>query len=75
MEVNATISTLLKKAFNKSTLFGVGVEVETKIMVSEGESKGALPMANKLPIYTELDDDDGEFSEASSGGGRGFFTW
>ncbi|CAI9101854.1 OLC1v1039276C1 [Oldenlandia corymbosa var. corymbosa] len=59
-EVNAAIANLSKKP-SKTSLYGEGIAVETK---EEGEKKRGRP--RKVPIYTELDDDDGEFSEASS---------
>ncbi|CDP08793.1 unnamed protein product [Coffea canephora] len=64
-EVNATIANLSKKP-SKSTLFGGSIGGEASDMASEGEKKRGRPKAKKLPIYTELDDDNGDFSEASS---------
>ncbi|KAL3536805.1 hypothetical protein ACH5RR_000171 [Cinchona calisaya] len=64
-EVNATISNLSKK-LSKSTLFGGSIGVEASEMASEGEKKRGRPKAKKFPVYTELDDDNEEFSEASS---------
>ncbi|KAL3517180.1 hypothetical protein ACH5RR_024082 [Cinchona calisaya] len=64
-EVNITIANLSKKP-SKNTLFGGSMGVEASEMASEGEKKRGRPKAKKFPIYTELDDDNGEFSEASS---------
>lgn len=60
-EVNATIANLSKKP-SKNGLYGGNItEVASETEKRRGRPKG------KTPIYTELDDDDnGEFSEASS---------
>ncbi|CAK9156757.1 unnamed protein product [Ilex paraguariensis] len=64
-EVNATVANLSKKP-SKKTLIGGGIGVESSEMASETEKKRGRPKGKKLPIYTELDDENGEFSEASS---------
>lgn len=66
-EVNATIANLSKKP-NKTSLYGGVAPVEE---ASETERRRRRPKG-KTPIYTELDDDNGEFSEASSDDRNGY---
>ncbi|KAJ8573177.1 hypothetical protein K7X08_009688 [Anisodus acutangulus] len=63
-EVNTAIATLAKKP-SKNVLFGTGVGVDSSGLAPESEKKRGRPK-KKVPIYTELDDDNGEFSEESS---------
>ncbi|KAK4339294.1 hypothetical protein RND71_040756 [Anisodus tanguticus] len=63
-EVNTAIATLAKKS-SKNVLFSTGVGVDSSGLAPESEKKRGRPKKN-VPIYTELDDDNGEFSEASS---------
>lgn len=60
-EVNATIAKLSKKP-SRNGLYG---GVEPVEVLSESERRRVRPKG-KTPIYTELDDENGEFSEASS---------
>ncbi|KAH6779898.1 transcription regulatory protein SNF2 [Perilla frutescens var. hirtella] len=64
-EVNDTIANLSKKP-SKNGLYGGSVEV-----ASETERRRVRPKG-KTPIYTELDDENGEFSEASSNDRNGY---
>ncbi|KAF8379544.1 hypothetical protein HHK36_028984 [Tetracentron sinense] len=73
-EVNATIASLSKKPSKKTLLAGnIGMESSeivsdlspTKTERKRGRPKGSLS-GKKFPNYTELDDENGEFSEASS---------
>ncbi|XP_042049647.1 ATP-dependent helicase BRM-like [Salvia splendens] len=62
-EVNTTIANLSKKPSKNALYGGMRPPVEVASEISErrrGRPKG------KTPIYTELDDENGEFSEASS---------
>ncbi|XP_073307969.1 ATP-dependent helicase BRM-like isoform X1 [Primulina huaijiensis] len=63
-EVNTTISNLSKKS-SKNVFYGGGVGLESSDIVHETERKRGRPK-RKVPIYTELDDEEEEFSEASS---------
>ncbi|KAL3622142.1 hypothetical protein CASFOL_033553 [Castilleja foliolosa] len=60
-EVNMTISNLSKKP-SKSSLYAGNIVADS---AEPGKRRRGRPKG-KVPIYTELDDDNGEFSEASS---------
>ncbi|PIA49288.1 hypothetical protein AQUCO_01300264v1 [Aquilegia coerulea] len=70
-EVNATITKLSKKPSKKPLVGDIGVESTemvsdlstTKSERKRGRSKGS---GGKSPKYTELDEENGEFSDASS---------
>ncbi|KAF8413195.1 hypothetical protein HHK36_001171 [Tetracentron sinense] len=73
-EVNATIASLSKKPLKK-TLLASNIGVESSEIVSDlsptkTERKRSRPKGSlndeKISIYRELDDENGEFSEASS---------
>lgn len=60
-EVNATIAKLSKKT-SKNILGAESSEMASDL----SPKKRGRPKGKKFPIYTEVDDEDGEFSEASS---------
>ncbi|KAK7295103.1 hypothetical protein RJT34_18007 [Clitoria ternatea] len=62
-EVNATIAALSKRP-SKKTLLGGSICVESNEAGSE--RRRGRPKAKKHPNYKELEDENGEFSEASS---------
>lgn len=64
-DVNVAVANLSKKP-SKNSLFGGGIGVEASV-ASETEKRRGRPKGKKFPVYTELDDDNDEFSEASSG--------
>ncbi|CAL2241805.1 unnamed protein product [Prunus armeniaca] len=68
-EVNAVIASLSKRP-SKNTLLGGNIGLETSEMGSDSspktERKRGRPKGKKHPSYKELDDDNGEYSEASS---------
>ncbi|GFY92520.1 transcription regulatory protein SNF2 [Actinidia rufa] len=65
-EVNATVASLSKKP-SKNTLLGGGIGMESSEMNPDlTEKRRGRPKGRKFPNYRELDDDNGEFSEASS---------
>lgn len=70
-DVNMAIANLAKKP-SKNVLFSSGVGVDSSGLAPESEKKRGRPKGKKVPIYTELDDDNGEFSEASSGERNGY---
>lgn len=70
-EVNTAIANLAKKP-SKNVLFSSGVGADSSGLAPEPEKKRGRPKGKKVPIYTELDDDNGEFSEASSGERNGY---
>ncbi|XP_059634204.1 ATP-dependent helicase BRM [Cornus florida] len=74
-EVNATVANLSKKP-SRNTLLGGNIGVESSEMASDlspkTEKRRGRPKGKKFPIYRELDDDNGEFSEASSEEGNGY---
>ncbi|GMP61416.1 hypothetical protein CsSME_00023893 [Camellia sinensis var. sinensis] len=64
-EVNATIAALSKKPL-KNTLLG-GISMESNEMAPDlTQKKRGRPKGKKFPIYREVDEESGEFSEASS---------
>ncbi|PIN18589.1 Chromatin remodeling complex SWI/SNF [Handroanthus impetiginosus] len=63
-EVNATIANLSKKP-SRNALYGGNMGVDSTEVASETERRRGRPKG-KVPIYTELDDENGEFSDASS---------
>ncbi|MBA0802314.1 hypothetical protein Gohar_012621 [Gossypium harknessii] len=67
-EVNATVATLSKKP-SKNILFTAGVVGVSNEM--ESERKRGRPK-KKHPNYKEIDDDNGEYSEASSDERNGY---
>lgn len=71
-EVNAAIATLSKKP-SKNTLFASTI-VEPNEPVSESVRKRGRPKSKKHPNYKELDDDNEEYSEASSDEGNQYST-
>lgn len=64
-EVNAAVAHLAKKP-SKNILLSGGIVAESSEMASESERRRGRPKAKKFPVYTEIDDENGEFSEASS---------
>ncbi|CAN4109006.1 unnamed protein product [Withania somnifera] len=70
-EVNTAIANLAKKP-SKNVLFSSGVGADSSGLAPESEKKRGRPKGKKVPIYTELDDDNGEFSEASSAERNGY---
>ncbi|XP_052192265.1 ATP-dependent helicase BRM isoform X2 [Diospyros lotus] len=65
-EVNVTMANMSKKP-SKNILLASNIGIESSEMASGStEKKRGRPKGKKLPIYRELDDDNGEFSEASS---------
>ncbi|KAH0768139.1 hypothetical protein KY290_004063 [Solanum tuberosum] len=70
-DVNTAIANLAKKP-SKNVLFSSGVGVDSSGLAPESEKRRGRPKGKKVPIYTELDDDNGEFSEASSGERNGY---
>lgn len=63
-EVNTTIANLSKKP-SRNALYGGGVGMNPTEVASETEKRRGRPKKN-TPIYTEVDEENGEFSEASS---------
>ncbi|KAL2478747.1 ATP-dependent helicase BRM [Forsythia ovata] len=63
-EVNATIANLSKKP-SKNTLIGGSIGMNSSEVASEMPRKRGRPKG-KVPIYTELDEENDDFSEASS---------
>ncbi|CAA3005859.1 ATP-dependent helicase BRM-like isoform X2 [Olea europaea subsp. europaea] len=63
-EVNTTIANLSKKP-SKNTLFGGSISMNSSEVVSEMPRKRGRPKG-KVPIYTELDEENNDFSESSS---------
>ncbi|XVF73163.1 hypothetical protein PTKIN_Ptkin12aG0179200 [Pterospermum kingtungense] len=61
-EVNAVIATLSKKP-SKNILFTAALGAESNEM--ETERKRGRPKGKNLPNYKEIDDENGEYSEAS----------
>ncbi|XVF22522.1 hypothetical protein REPUB_Repub12eG0179600 [Reevesia pubescens] len=68
-EVNAAVATLSKKP-SKNILFTAGVGAESNEM--ETERKRGRPKGKKHPNYKEIDDENGEYSEASSDERNGY---
>ncbi|GAV64761.1 SNF2_N domain-containing protein/Helicase_C domain-containing protein [Cephalotus follicularis] len=68
-EVNTTIANLSKKP-SKSTIFASSIGVESSEM--ETERKRGRPKGKKHPNYKEVDDENGEYSEASSDERNGY---
>ncbi|XWS77008.1 hypothetical protein CRYUN_Cryun01aG0226800 [Craigia yunnanensis] len=68
-EVNAAITTLSKKP-SKNILFTAGVGAESNEM--ETQRKRGRPKGKKHPNYKEIDDENGEYSEASSDERNGY---
>ncbi|XVE73845.1 hypothetical protein DITRI_Ditri11bG0151100 [Diplodiscus trichospermus] len=68
-EVNAAIATLSKKP-SKNILFTAGAGAESNEM--ETERKRGRPKGKKHPNYKEIDDENGEYSEASSDERNGY---
>lgn len=64
-DVNVAVANLSKKP-SKNSLFGGGISVEANDVASETEKRRGRPKGKKFPVYTELDDDNDEFFEASS---------
>lgn len=64
-DVNVAVANLSKKP-SRNSLFGGSIGTEASEMASEPEKRRGRPKGKKFPVYTELDDDNGEFSEASS---------
>ncbi|XP_057462987.1 LOW QUALITY PROTEIN: ATP-dependent helicase BRM-like [Actinidia eriantha] len=64
-EVNATVASLSKKP-SKNTLLGGGIGGISEMTSDLPEKRRGRPKGRKFPNYRELDDDNGEFSEASS---------
>lgn len=74
-EVNNAIANLSKKP-SKNILFGAGYGLESSELGSDSslrtERKRGRPKGKKIPNYKEMDDDNGEFSEASSDERNGY---
>lgn len=74
-EVNATIANLSKRP-SKKTLLGGNIGVESSEMGSDSspktERRRGRPKGKKNPNYKELDDENGEYSEASSDDRNGY---
>ncbi|KAF2315290.1 hypothetical protein GH714_038735 [Hevea brasiliensis] len=68
-DVNAAIANLSKKP-SKNILFASGMGMETNEV--ETERKRGRPKGKKSPNYKEIDDDNGEYSEASSDERNGY---
>ncbi|KAK8345654.1 hypothetical protein V6Z12_A07G163400 [Gossypium hirsutum] len=68
-EVNATVATLSKKP-SKNILFSASVGAESHEM--ETERKRGRPKGKKHPNYKEIDNENGEYSEASSDERNGY---
>ncbi|XP_073317102.1 ATP-dependent helicase BRM-like [Primulina huaijiensis] len=68
-EVNTTIANLSKKS-SKNVFYGGSTGLDSSDVVHETERKRGRPK-RKVPIYTELDDEE-EFSEASSEDRNGY---
>ncbi|KAJ7951159.1 ATP-dependent helicase BRM-like [Quillaja saponaria] len=68
-EVNATIATLSKRP-SKNALLGGSIGMESTEMGSDlspkVERRRGRPKGKKMPSYKELEDESGEFSDASS---------
>lgn len=69
-EVNSTIANLSKKPLKKSSLAG-NIAVQPSEIVPDlspkTDRRRGRPKGKKFPNYSELDDENGEYSEASSG--------
>ncbi|XP_047315769.1 ATP-dependent helicase BRM-like [Impatiens glandulifera] len=65
-EVNATVAALSKKPSKNTFLNGIASDLP--------EKRRGRPKGKKVPIYKELDDDNGEFSEASSEEGHNRYS-
>lgn len=74
-EVNATVATLTKRP-SKNTLLAGNLGKESSEMGSDSspktERKRGRPKGRKHPNYKELDDENGEYSEASSDERNGY---
>ncbi|CAN4111570.1 unnamed protein product [Withania somnifera] len=57
---------------SKNVLFSSGVGADSSGLAPESEKRRGRP--KKVPIYTELDDDNGEFTEESSAERNGYST-
>ncbi|KAL1549842.1 ATP-dependent helicase BRM-like isoform X1 [Salvia divinorum] len=68
-EVNTTIANLSKKP-SKNALYG-GMQPPVEVASEISERRRGRPNG-KTPIYTELDDENGDFSEASSNDRNGY---
>ncbi|KAI3444521.1 hypothetical protein Pfo_001186 [Paulownia fortunei] len=69
-EVNATIANLSKKP-SRNALYAGSIGMDSTEVASETERRRGRPKG-KIPIYTELDEENGEFSEASSEDRNGY---
>ncbi|KAL3829680.1 hypothetical protein ACJIZ3_018482 [Penstemon smallii] len=69
-EVNSTIANLSKKP-SKHGLYGGNNGMNSSELPPGTERKRGRPKG-KIPIYTELDEEDGEFSEADSDDRNGY---
>lgn len=74
-EVNATVANLSKRP-SKNTLLGGNIGKESSEMGSDSspkmERRRGRPKGKKHPNYKELDDENGEYSEASSDERNGY---
>ncbi|PON68081.1 BRAHMA (BRM) ATPase [Parasponia andersonii] len=74
-EVNSTIANLSKRP-SKNILFGNNIGVESSEMGSDSspktERRRGRPKGKKNPNYKELDDENGDYSEASSDERNGY---
>lgn len=74
-EVNSTVAALSKRPLKK-TLLGGNIGVESSEMGSDSspkpERRRGRPKGKKHPNYKELDDENGEYSEASSDERNGY---
>ncbi|KAL6496792.1 hypothetical protein OROHE_027274 [Orobanche hederae] len=70
-EVNATVANLSKKP-SRNAIYAGNIVVDSTEVASEPERRGRGRPKGKVPIYTELDDENGDFSEASSADKNGY---
>ncbi|XP_062090362.1 ATP-dependent helicase BRM isoform X2 [Humulus lupulus] len=74
-EVNTTVANLSKRP-SKNILFGGNIGVESNEVGSDSspktERRRGRPKGKKHPNYKELDDDNGDYSEASSDERNGY---
>ncbi|CAA0842565.1 ATP-dependent helicase BRM [Striga hermonthica] len=70
-EVNMTIANLSKKP-SKNALYAGNIVDSAEVNPGTTERRGRGRPKRKVPVYTELDDENGEFSEASSEDRNGY---
>ncbi|KAL7158770.1 hypothetical protein ABFS83_02G165400 [Erythranthe nasuta] len=73
-EVNATVANLSKsKKQSRNAVYGGNIVPDSTEVASETERRRGRPKRN-IPVYTELDEENGEFSEASSDNRNEYFV-